>query len=86
MQFSSNYLATVSVYSLMLHKQTSHYQIAISHTLNICVLFHDQIMRINKSMNILSNVYASKLIYICDWILENQPNCQTWPIPFYWPS
>ena len=22
----------------------------------------------------------------CDWILENQPNCHTRPIPFYWPS
>ena len=24
--------------------------------------------------------------YKCDWILENQPNCHTRPIPFYWPS
>ena len=24
--------------------------------------------------------------HICDWILENRPNCHTWPIPFYWPS
>ena len=23
---------------------------------------------------------------ICDWILENQPNCHTRPILFYWPS
>ena len=23
---------------------------------------------------------------ICDWILENQPNCHTRSIPFYWPS
>ena len=23
---------------------------------------------------------------ICDWILENQPNSHTKPIPFYWPS
>ena len=21
--------------------------------------------------------------YICDWILENWPNCHTWPIAFY---
>ena len=24
--------------------------------------------------------------FICDWILENQPNCHTRPIPIYWPS
>ena len=24
-------------------------------------------------------------MYICDWILENRPNCHTGPIPFYWP-
>ena len=23
---------------------------------------------------------------ICDWILENCPDCHTGPIPFYWPS
>ena len=22
-------------------------------------------------------------LYICDWILENQPNCHTRPIPFF---
>ena len=26
------------------------------------------------------------VLYICDWILENRPNCHTRPIPFYWPS
>ena len=26
------------------------------------------------------------IIAICDWILENRPNCHTGPIPFYWPS
>ena len=25
-------------------------------------------------------------IAICDWILENQPNCHTWPIALSWPS
>ena len=25
------------------------------------------------------------LTQICDWILENQPNSHTRPIPFYWP-
>ena len=24
--------------------------------------------------------------HMCDWILENRPNCHTGPIPFYWPS
>ena len=26
------------------------------------------------------------LTSICEWILVNQPNCHTGPIPFYWPS
>ena len=23
---------------------------------------------------------------ICDWLLENRPNCHTWPIPFIGPA
>ena len=23
---------------------------------------------------------------VCDWILENRPNCHTRPSPFYWPN
>ena len=25
-------------------------------------------------------------VHICDWILENQPKCHTWPIALSWPS
>ena len=32
------------------------------------------------------NLCQLKLRGTCDWILENQPNCHTRPIPFYWPS
>ena len=37
------------------------------------------------------SVWASMLVLInqliiCDWILENRPQCHTWPIAFYWPS
>ena len=31
-------------------------------------------------------IYIYIYIYICDWILENQPNCHTRLIPFYWPN
>ena len=33
---------------------------------------------LDQSLKIINN--------ICDWILENRPNCHTGPIPFYWPS
>ena len=26
------------------------------------------------------------MMAICDWILENRPNCHNRPIPFYWPN
>ena len=29
-------------------------------------------------------VYAC--MHVCDWILENRPDCHTRPIPFYWSS
>ena len=30
--------------------------------------------------------WTGKHMHVCDWILENQPKCHAWPIPFYWPS
>ena len=62
------------------------------------MMYHDEQYNHNetahKNLDIVKDGYKflfSVSIYayrneICDWILENQPNCHTWLIPFYWPG
>ena len=44
--------------------------------------FSEQVDAVKKQIRVAIFV----IIIICDWILENRPNCHTWPIPFYRPS
>ena len=61
-------------------------------------LTHDIIDKDNSNVNcvILTYVYLMMIIVfqitalstqsiLCEWTLENQPNCHTRPIPLYWP-
>ena len=72
---------------LLLHKQGPVEQAwGYSHDPNFTVT----VSTYNVSYKILSENFASFtdiiINFICDWILENQPKCHTWPIALSWPS
>ena len=54
-------------------------------------MYHSEVISGKVPMVIIAMVYIGGVVpneneFICNWILENQPNCHTRRIPFYWPS
>ena len=65
----------------------------IGNTLLYAVLFSKNSLKLvlqnNQNEHVITNVYKiqiTKLVRICDWILENQLKCHIWPIALSWPS
>ena len=87
----SIYLVCYTIMTYLIHAHII-YELCCCLLLGIIVLTSScNITKIDKTL-ILSILVTYNLCFVtftafnCDWILESQPNCHTWPIPFYWPS